>query len=68
MSSRLPLPRIVFPVVPEGATLDRVDNDEADEEYNVDDSHPLPIMLEVIKKPGFARLAIEAQGIWFITP
>lgn len=49
MKSRVSFPRILFPVVSEGAASDSVDNDEEDEEDDVDHSHPFPVTLDVIK-------------------
>lgn len=68
-SSGIPLPQvIVLPVVPESAAPDRVHNNQDDEEYNVNHSHLLPIMLDVIQQPSLAGIAVEAQNTWIIVP
>ena len=61
-------PRVVPPVVPEGAATDRVDDDEEDEEHDVDHGDLLPVALQVVEKPGFARLAVEAQSAVIVAP
>lgn len=40
---------IVPPVIPECTAADGVNNDQEDEEYDVDNSHLLPISLEVLQ-------------------
>jgi len=53
--------RIIVPVVPESTAPDREDDNEKDEHDDVDDRHLLPVILDVGKHTGLARLAIEAQ-------
>jgi len=49
-----------FPVVPEGATTNGVDDNEEHEEDNVHLSHFLPRVPEVVEQTGFAGLAVVA--------
>lgn len=49
-----------FPVVPEGATTNGVDDDEEYEEDNVHLSHFFPRVLEIVEQTSLARLAVVA--------
>lgn len=49
-----------FPVVPEGATTNGVDDNEEYEEDNVHLSHFFPRVFEVVEQTGFAGLAVVA--------
>jgi hypothetical protein len=50
-------------VVPECTASNGVHNDEENKEYNVDNSHLLPITLEVVQQPSLARVAVKAENI-----
>lgn len=49
-----------FPIVPEGATTNRVDNNEEYKEDNVHLSHFFPGISEVVEQTGLAGLAVVA--------
>ena len=49
-----------FPIVPEGATTNRVDNNEEYKEDNVHISHFFPGISEVVEQTGLAGLAVVA--------
>ena len=61
-TSRLPplMISIVSPIVSESTAANRVDNDEEDEEYYVDNRYLLPRTPEVVYKSCLACLATEA--------
>lgn len=52
--SRVSFPRVVLSIVSERAASHGVDDYEKDEEYDVDDSNPLPVTLDVIQQPSLA--------------
>ena len=60
---------IVVPsVVPKRTASDGVHNDEEYKKNNVDNSHLLPIPLEVVQQSSFARVAVKAENICLIIP
>lgn len=65
---RLPWISILPPVVAESTATNRIYDDEEDKENNVDNSHFLPVTLEVLQKPSFARSAVIAQGTRIVAP
>ncbi|CAA3017258.1 conserved oligomeric Golgi complex subunit 8 [Olea europaea subsp. europaea] len=53
---------------PDGNTTNGVNDIEEDEENNIDNSHPLPVALNVVRQPCLARLAVIAQDVRIIAP
>lgn len=60
--------RIVLPIVPEGTTSNRVDDNKEHEKDDVDGSNLLPVILDVGKKTSLARLAVVAEDALIIRP
>lgn len=59
---------IVLSVVSKSTAANRVDDNEEDKEYNVDNSNLLPVALNIIQQASLAGLAVEAQNVWVILP